>query len=140
MRTRELPPGFTQPSPGVMPGYGNPRQLNPGQGPMRPGMPGAGMPGGKNGGPIGGLINQIPGMVAGPGGMFGQLFPGQQGQLPGQELIGGAVNQIFPGIGGGQLIGGPAPINPPIDDEIDQGFTAAPNQFTPQFGAGRSGY
>jgi hypothetical protein len=73
---------------------GNPRQVNPGQGPMRPGQPS--MPTPEDVGRAG-------------GGMINGLFPGLGGQLPPGALDKGiqiGVGQMFPGSGRGKGGGG----------------------------------
>jgi len=95
-------PGMGSPQPGDRdyafsgPGYYGPM---PESGNLQPpGLPSTGMPGGKSGGPIGGLVNQIPGMA---GGMLNNLFPGIN-QTPGfNQGINQAPGQMFPGLGGG---------------------------------------
>jgi hypothetical protein len=167
-------PGFrVQPSPGVMPpGFGNPRQFNPGQGPMRPGMP-TPMPmpgpgGGKGGGGIFG-----PGGPIDVGDIFTKglmpMFKQGQGQQPGQPMPPGVSKGFGPAplppqqqpeypqdqmgaqIGGtfGVDFGSPSDPGynearaeaglPPEYNDSNPAPAPAPNQYTPQFGAGSTG-
>ena len=102
---------------------GNPRQVNPGRGGMRPGQPG--QPG------LGGIVNEAG--RAG-GGIINGLFPGLGGQLPPGSLDKGiqyGIGQMFPGMGGGKG-GMPGPGRPgfgpggPVID--DMRYKAGPGE------------
>ena len=96
-----IPPAGARPQPGDMTGpytrqrdparYGNPRQLNPGQGPLQPGMPAQ---------PPAGGVYPMPSPVVGRGKGGG----GGKGGMPGPggpQLIGGPEGRPIFGPGGG---------------------------------------